>query len=174
MKKFISALLAVLSICFSCMISSNAVTESGIISLKFNSDISGYCYTDIDKLCEILSDNIKINNSGLTDKVTVADCVGNIYFEKLKPGRTYRINYSFIADNGFILPETIQKDNIEFYCGKGCTVDWVGIATGCNRDGSRYNSLAVYTTVTVDGNFFQMIFGKIADLFLRIKSWSPY
>lgn len=173
MKKTVSILLAFI-FAFSCFsISAFALEKDDKITLYLKSDLSGATYEDCEKFIEIKSGNVALDTVNRADPVFVASYVGDVYLDELKSGRTYYVDYTFIPKDG-ALPTKINDSNIEFICDKGCEVLWYSRAVGTGADGNRIEVLLVNTKVQVKGNFFQMLFGKIADTIAKILAWSPY
>lgn len=174
MKKFSSVFLIV-SILIS-LLTFNAFAKEKISSadIELKSNVAGLDYNDYESLAIINSDNIKFNDSKNCDCIILSDYAGNLYFDKLKPGRTYYIQYSFIATDGYELPESKDDFQLNTVCDKGCQEIWYGIAHGTDSNYEPQLSIMLNTKVTVDGNFFQRFFGKIADTILKIKAWAPY
>lgn len=169
MKKILSVFLVSLLFVLLCAMPGAAAESTAPIVIHIRNDIAGLDSTSRD-FCEILSGDIVFNESPNTTTVGVYNYAESIYTDKLKPGRTYHIDYAFTAKEGTTLPEELTEENISFQCDKGCTVWWYGITTGAENA----KGLAVNTSVTVPGNPFQMFFGRIADIILKIKAWSPY
>lgn len=170
MKKTISAVLVFILLISVVSFSSFAKEKDKKIVIELRSDIAGMTCEDFKDFALIRSDNIMFNETKNSDPIILTDCVGNIYSGEMKSGRTYTICYSFYASDDFEIPEKLTDENIELICGKGVNPYWYGRAEGADKE----YALSVYTTVKVDGNFFQNFFGGIADVFLKIKSWSPY
>ncbi len=173
MKRAVSILLCLtLTLCYFSM-SVSAAENNEKITLYLKSDLSGATYENCERFIEIRSGNIALDTVNRDDPVFVSTYVGNVYFDELKSGRTYYVNYTFIAKDG-TLPNEINDGNIDFICDKGCEVLWYSKAVGTGADGSRIEVLLVNTKVQVNGNFFQRLFGKIADTIAKIFAWSPY
>ena len=174
MKKVLSLFLAVLVMIPFFALTSSAENENEKIVIELRSDISGLCADDYEKLAQIKSGNIAFDTVDRDSPIIIADYAGNVYFDKMKPGRDYTIDYLFVPVNGYEIPDDINEKDIEFICPENCTVWWYGKAVGACVDGVRSTYIMVYTEVRVDGNLFQNIFGRLADIFLKIKAWSPY
>ena len=174
MKKIISVFLVFVYIVSGVSFCVSAQPKDEKIVIELRSDIAGMTIDDYRDFAVIRSDNIVFDETQRSDPVYVADCTGNMYFEKMKPGRVYRIGYTLYAADGFEIPVEFDENNIEFICSDNVDVYWYGKTIGTGKDGGCLASLSVWTEVKVDGNFFQNIFGAIADWLLKIKSWSPY
>ncbi|MCQ2479054.1 MAG: hypothetical protein MJ120_00335 [Clostridia bacterium] len=173
MKKIISIFLCLtLALCCFSM-SVSAAENNEKITLYLKSDLSGATYENCERFIEIKSGNIVLDTVNRDDPVFVSSYVGDVYLDELKSGRTYYVDYTFIAKEG-TLPDEINDSNIEFICDKGCEALWYSKAVGTGADGSRIEVLLVNTKVQVNGNFFQRLFGKIADAIAKILAWSPY
>ena len=173
MKKVIAVITAILIMIPAFSFGSYAAEDKKIV-IELRSDIASMTCDDYRSFALIKSDNIVFDETQRSDPLILTDCVGNIYTGKMKAGRTYSIWYTFYAADGFEIPDEMNDDTIEIICGKGVNAFWYGKTVGTGKDGERLYSLSVWTDVRVDGNFFQNIFGRLADLFLKIKSWSPY
>lgn len=174
MKKTLSFILAFMMIlsCFSCFACAQSKDDKIVIELR--SDIAGMTIDDYRDFAIIHSDNIVFDETQRSDPISLTDCVGNYYDGKMKPGRTYNIWYTLYAADGFEIPDEMNDDTIELICGEGTDAYWYGKTVGTGKDGGCLASLSIWTEVRVDGNFFQNLFGRIADFFLKVRSWSPY
>lgn len=166
--------MAVLFILACSSFSACAQPEDKKIVIELRSDIASMTIDDYKDFAVIHSDNIMFDETQRSDPVGLTDCVGNYYPDGMKPGRTYNIWYTLYAVDGFEIPDEMNDETIELICGKGTDAYWYGKTVGTGKDGGCLASLSIWTEVKVDGNFFQNIFGAIADLFLKIRSWSPY
>ena len=174
MKKAIAIILSLLVLISASVVCVGAQAKDEKISIEFRSDISGLDYKDKDKLAIIHSDNIAFNSIDRFSPLQINDYVGDVYLDKLKPGRTYTFSYSFEAKDGYTIPENPGEDDVEFICGKGCKVWWYHRSQGTDDNGCTCYFFDVYTEVTVDGNFFQLLFGRLTDSIRKLLSWSPY
>ena len=174
MKRILSVILSVLLVLPIFVIGVSGESENKKISIEFRSDIAGLDYTDVEKLAVINSDNISYNSSRRFSPLQINDYTGDVYLDKLKPGRTYYFTYSFEAINGYEIPASLDESDVDFTCGKGTTVIWYHRSQGTSDTGEKCYFFDVYTKVTVDGNFFQLLFGKIIDFFNKLTAWSPY
>lgn len=173
MKKIIALLLSTLTLFTACTFFASA-KQTENISAIFNTDIGGLSYADYDKLCEITSDEIVFNTVSPAPPVFVADYAGNVYLYEMKPGRTYYIEYSFIAADGYELPEKVGIEDFKADYSGICDIYWCGIKTGNDNNGNIRNSLSVNAKVTADGTFIQRLIGRIADIILKLRAWSLY
>ena len=175
MKKIISLFFAVLFAVSILPVSSFAKEENEKIVLEFYSDVGGKTYLDRESLCTIVSGDVMHNDiyEAYAD-VSVSDYSCNSYLDEMKKGRTYYIDYLFLPKEGCDLPEEINDETVSFICEKGCEVIWFGETRGYKKNGETFRSFSVHTKVNADGNFFQKLFGRIADIFLKIKTWSLY
>lgn len=174
MKKALSVLLDLIFIFSVFTVSSFAENKTAKLSVTINSDISGLTCDDLEKLIVINDDSLKLADTGRTDPVLISDYAGNICFDKLKPGRKYYIDYSFVANDGYSIPDTVTDDMVEIMTDSGVEVLWYSRTIGTDADGNRCNYISLNTKVTVKGNFLQNLFGTIADFFLKLSAWSPY
>ena len=174
MKKVLSMLMAALLMISAVTFPTYAQSRDEKIVIELRSDIAGMTRDDYRDFAVIKSDNIVFDETERYDPISLTDCVGNYYEGKMKPGRTYSIWYTLYAADGFEIPDEMNDETIEIICGKGTDAYWYGKTVGTGKNGGCLASLSIWTEVKVDGNFFQNIFGTLADLFLKIKSWSPY
>ncbi len=176
LKRTIGLLLTVLVLCF-CLLPAAAQNETGVITLRLNSDIDGRTKWDVEQLIEIKSGNV-VYSTYRTAPVSVSDYAGTPDSGKLKAGRTYNIHYQLSAAEGYELPETVTADNVKIECGKGVKVHAVQITRGTYREENgalvTCRGLLIYASVVVDGNIFQRVIGWFHDLILKAKAWSLY
>ncbi|MBQ7595165.1 MAG: hypothetical protein IJU45_00710 [Clostridia bacterium] len=176
LKKTISVLLVICSL-FLLMTPVSALKETGVISLKLNSDIAGLTYADSEQLFEIKSDNVVYSKTH-EFPVSVSDYAGTSSRDTIVAGRTYYIDYSLSAADGYVLPEKLEKGDVEIECGKGVKVLNTQIVTGNYRQPNgemlTVKGLNVTAKVLVDGNIFQRIAGFFYDIYLKIRAWSLY
>ena len=170
MKKCLSVFFAVLFVFSALFIPVNAKEKIDSISVGFSNDLVGLTDKDIENFKVKTSDNIVLDD----DPILVADYTGAAYLGKIKPGRTYYIYYDFVATDGYELPDEINEENIDINCDDGVSVIWYGKTIGPYVDGKPSEGLMFFTKLEAPGNFFQRFFGRIADIFLKIKAWSPY
>lgn len=177
LKKIFSVLLAVCAVCCCLLPAASAAAEMGTVKVKLNSDIAGCTERDVDQLIELKSDNVAFRQRA-DSPVHVSDYAGTMEPGKLVAGRTYYIDYSLVAADGYTLPEKLEDGDVEIECGKGVTVYHTAIVTGNIRgeDGEIHpnKGLRIQASVVVDGNAFQRIIGWFHDLILKIKAWSLY
>lgn len=170
MKKCLSVFLAVMFVISAMLLPVNAKEKIDEISVSFSGDLVGLTDKDIDRFKVEISDNITLDD----DPILVADYTGAAYLGEIKPGRTYYIYYDFVAADGYELPDEINEENVSIECGKGVSVIWFGKTVGPYIDGKPSYGMMFFTKLEAPGNFFQRFFGRIADIFLKIKAWSPY
>ena len=179
MKKTISVLFA-LFFAFSVFVIPVSADEAAEgqnhanISACFHSDIAGLTGEDYDKLADISSGNLEFRVLDGKVRVGIHDCVGTPYNGEFKPGRTYEIDYEFVAAEGYVLPKDFTGDELDFTCDKGCKVYSCRYIDNLPAHVPQIPLLYVTTEVRVDGNLFQRIIGKIADIILEIRAWSLY
>lgn len=175
LKKIICMLLALSVVCF-CMLPA-AAKETGVISLRLNSNIAGRTERDVAQLIEIRSGNV-VFSEYRTSPVSVSDFAGTPDSGKLRAGRSYDISYQLSAAEGYELPETVTADNVQIECGKGVNVYSVQITSGTYREDNgelvTCRGLLIRAAVVVDGNVFQRVIGWFHDLILKAKAWSLY
>ncbi|MBP9989785.1 MAG: hypothetical protein KBT46_09850 [Ruminococcus sp.] len=173
MKKIIALLLVLTG-----LISFNVFpvsAEADIAAMiELNSNISGYTYQDYEKFVEIKSDKIDFYIPKNSDVALVADYRGSMYLGDLKPGRTYYIYYYFAPNEGYEIPDELNDSNFKIDCGSGCSVVSLRKVAMYYSFEKTIPLIALDTKVVVDGNIFQKIIGRIQDIILKIKSWSPY
>ncbi|MCQ2484894.1 MAG: hypothetical protein MJ168_06125 [Clostridia bacterium] len=174
MKKALSVLLALVFIFSVFTVSSFAEDKTAKLSVTLSSDISGLTCDDLEKLIIINDDSLKLADTGRTDSVLISDYAGNICFDELKPGRKYYIDYGFVANDGYVIPDAVSDDMVNIETDSGVEVLWYSRTVGTDVDGNQCNYISLNTKVTVKGNFIQNLFGAIADFFLKLSAWSPY
>lgn len=169
MKKALCIFLTVICLLSVCIMPASAQNKEAKISVTINTDISGLDCYDYKEFAVINNDAIRFRDyeNGF---LQVNDYSGDVYFGKLKPGRKYNIDFSFSPKDGYTLPDEMNESNTEIICSENCDVYWYGITVG--RDCEHFAE--IHAEITVDGNFFQMLFGRIADWWIKIKAWSPY
>lgn len=173
MKKITALILAALCICFSVLPASAEETASAVITLR--SDIAGVDYTQPERIAVIESDGIIFNPEAFLSCIQITDCVGNIILEPLKAGRTYVVCLSFIAADGYTLPDELTEDNFRIECSDNCNVFICHKAFSGYRQGAKRDEcIEIEAEIRVDGIFLQRFIGKILDILLKIRSWSPY
>lgn len=170
MKKSLSVFFAVIFVASAMLLPVRAQEKIDRLSVSFSDNIVGLTYEDYDKFGVKTSANITFDD----DPILVADYTGSAYLGEIKPGRTYYIYYNFVAADGYELPEEINEKNVSVKCSDGCSVIWFGKTQGAYVDGKPSYGLMFYTEIKTPGSFFQKFFGKLADIFLKIKSWSLY
>mgnify|MGYP003337845719 CR=1 FL=1 len=173
-KRLLAILLALISSLTLVTVPALAAEFSDVISVEIKSDIAGLTEADFEKMLIVKSGNIRFDDLTPFSTINLSDYSGNPYFDKLKPGRTYNIWFTLRAEDGYTLPEVLNAQNTQISCGKNVNVYWYGITTGTDSEGEPCHFVAFWTEITVDGNPLQMFFGRILDVFLKIKSWSPY
>lgn len=175
MKKLLCLSLALILLLLSLPLCAGAeAPKDSVISLCLTNDIAGLDYHDYDKIAVILSDNIEYCTIDRFGILQINDYVGDVYLEKLKPGRTYTVSYTFSPVEGFTVPDVLTDEELELTCSDGCTVIWCRSAIGTQDDGCPINLVSLYAEITVKGNFLQMLFGRILDRIAKILAWSPY
>ncbi len=176
LKKSLAVFLAVFT-AFCCLLPAAALTETGRISLKLNSDIAGCTEKDVDRLVWIGSDNVVLRKR-TNSPVSISDYAGTMQLGEVKAGRTYYIDYDLEAADGYVLPEKLSDLDVEIECGKGVTVISAKLVSAQirNDDGEfeEYRGVHIYARVLVDGNALQRIIGFFIDVILKIKAWSLY
>lgn len=170
MKKYISVFLAALLMMTALFIPVDAAEKIDSISFSFSNDLVGLTDKDIDSFKVETSDNVIFDD----DPILVADYTGAAYLGEIRPGRTYYIYYDFVAADGYELPDEVNEENISIKCDDGVSVIWYGKTIGPYIDGKPSEGLMFFTKLEAPGNFFQRLFGRIADIFLKIRAWSPY
>ena len=171
MKKTLSCLMALLFIIL-CFPAASALTVRDMTAELF-SDVAGATDKETERFI-ILSDGL-VPNTVTGVPVSVYDCIGTPYFDKLKPGRSYTVYYSILPADGYEFPDEVSLDNMTVKCSKGNVVYWCGKTHGLPDDTGRIRqSVEIYATLRVDGNAFQLFFGRLIELFMKIRNWSPY
>lgn len=166
MKKILSAALAVLFICFAAF-PCTAMAKQAVISALFNDELEGMSDADCRKFADLSGGDLVMQD----DRVWVYDYTNMPYFDKMKPGRTYYVEFEFLKADGCEFPEELTKENVDFRCGEHNEIVWYHYA-GSSKE--PHKVLYVCEKVVIDGNIFQRLFGRIADFFLKVRAWSPY
>ena len=173
----IIAVICVLCGCAAFAAAQDEQNETGVISVKLNSDITGLTNNDVKKLIELKSDNVVLSTRR-NSPVSISDYAGTPTTEPVKAGRTYYISYSLTAAEGYTLPEELHDGDVVIECGKGVTVYSTQLVSANIRDENDdfhlYRGLVIRASVVVDGNAFQRVIGFVYDLILKIKAWSLY
>ena len=181
MKKTVSVVLAaVLLLC--CLLPAAAQeTESlpvGAIRLRVHSDVAGCTEKDADRLIEILSGHVVFREGGIYP-VSISNVIGESENGQMAPGRQYTIIFTFVAEEGYALPDALAEGDVTFECGKGariasCRVADFAIPGAPPRSPERLRALQIYAVVVTDSNVFQRLVGIFKDLWLKIRAWSLY
>lgn len=163
MKKICSFFLAFIIVF---MISAVCFAENpAVISASFNSNLEGVNYTNVDKLVNLENGTLTIS----VDDILLCDNAQNLYFEAMKPGRTYYINYEFRTEDSTEFSEESDGTDFDFSC-EGNTE----IIYACYAESNEGITLLVTEKVIVDGNIFQRIIGAVSDWILKLRAWSLY
>lgn len=148
-----------------------AVTDN--MTVELFSDVAGASAEDVERFISLPPELIPNDITGTP--VSVYDCIGTPYFDALKPGRSYTVYFSVLPAEGCEFPDEVNSDNMTVKCAKGNSVFWYGKTHGLkDENGILRQSVEIHTTLKVDGNAFQRFFGKLIELFMKIKAWSPY
>ena len=174
MKKVLSIFLTVVILVLPFSFAAGAKEYDSVISITLNDDIAGFDYTAPERIAVITSDNVVFEADGDSSALQINDYAGNVYLDKLRPGRTYTFSYSITPADGFTIPDTLDDTNVNITCADGARVIYYAKAQGAYKDGKPTYSLLLYTQVTVKGTAFQRIIGRILDFILKIKAWSLY
>ena len=177
LKKAVSALL-VLCMLSCCLLPAAAAQPTGVITLKLKSDVAGCLYLNSGNFIEITSDNVALN-AQRDAPVSISDYAGTVEYCPLKAGRTYYVSYSLVAAEGYELPDQLTDGDVQIECDKGVTVLSAQIVRanyhGENGETIPFKGLLIRAAVVVDSNhFWQRIFGRLYDIYLKIRAWSLY
>lgn len=176
LKKSISVLFAALILCL-CLLPAVASNDTGVISVKLNSNLAGKTTDDVEAFIEIKSGNV-VSRAIYGKPVSASDYAGTPYFDALVAGRSFYIDYELLPADGFELPDKITDNNLKIECGKNVTVYSKQITESHTRNESGgfdvERSIRIEARVLVDGNAFQRIIGWFHDLILKISAWSLY
>ena len=174
LKKGFALLLAVCLLCGALLPLCAAQTETGVISLRLNSDVAGCTREDADRLIEIRSGNV-VPGCGGERPIFIANAAGGTEGAHMDAGRTYTITYTLEAADGYTLPETLSEGDVQIETGKGVTVLNCGVIRLASVTGGEpTRALRINANVKVDGTVIQRIIGFLRDLFLKIRSWQAY
>lgn len=172
MKKAISVCLALVLLLSAFIFPVFASEKTEIV---LSNELAGLSWgDDAGKFAEIVSGDIVFTPVRTTEPLSVYAYNGDPYFNELKAGRTYYIDYVFSPAPGSSFPEKFSDETVSVVCGEGCTLLWYDKAVGNDGNGGMTDFLCVHTRVTVKGNTVQRIIGKLLDLLLKLRSWSLY
>ena len=175
MKKTISVLLVCLFAVSTilCMPAHAATNE--VITLHLKSDLDGVKPDEYEKFADVNCDIVVFDTREGKEPVYASDFAGSMYTDALKAGRTYSVYYVFIPANGYELPEKLDENNLKIECDKGVTVYDCAITSDPSREQpEEQHAVRIFAQVKVDGNIFQRIFGRLYDIYLKIRAWSLY
>ena len=176
MKRFLSFLLAATLLFSSALIGAAAQPQDTTIppiALRLHSNLDGVTPDEYTKFADILCDAIDYDME-FNAPVSVADYAGTDSTAPLKAGRTYSVYYSFVPVNGYTLPQTSDELKSSVTCDKGVELISVQVVRGRELHSTVNRSIRVYAVVKVDGNLLQRLFGRIYDLYLKLRAWSLY
>ena len=181
MKKLFSAALAALLL-FSCLFPAAAQETEALpavpIRLRVHSDVAGFAEQDVDRLVEILSGHVVFREDGLYP-VSVSNVIGESENGPMAAGREYTIVITFLAAEGYALPDALAEGDVTFECGRGariasCRIADFAVPGAPPRSPERLRTLQICAVVVPDSNVFQRLVGILQDLWLRIRAWSLY
>lgn len=141
--------------------------REAVLSAAFSDDLEGLTERDCVKFADLSGGDLVLQE----DRTWVYDYTNMPYDGKMKPGRTYYVEFEFLKADGCEFPETLTEENTDFRCGKNNEIVWYHYAGSLKEP---HQVLYVCEKVVIKGNIFQRFFGKIADLILKMKAWSPY
>ena len=181
MKKAVCVALAALTLLFCLLPAAAQETEAlptGPIRLRVHSDVAGRTEEDADALVEILSGHVVFREDGVYP-VSISNIIGETENGRMAPGREYTIIFTFVAEEGYALPDKLAAGDVTFECGRGaqiasCRVADFAVRGAPPRSDARLRALQIYTVVVTDSSVFQRIVGLLQDLWLRIRAWSLY
>lgn len=174
MKKTLCILFAALLLILPLSVCGFAADGGELIELTLFDDIAGYDYTTPEKFLRVDSGNVVFTDLERYSALQINDYVGDVYLEKLKPGRTYTFSWTFSPAEGHALPEKIDETNVVIDCANGAEVLYYNKTVGTGNDGCPTYFFSLTTEVTVKGNTIQMIIGRLIDVIRKILAWSPY
>ena len=174
MKKWLALLLTACLLCGALLPLCAAQAETGVISLRLNSDVAGCTREDRDRLIEIRSDNVVLATERGWE-ISIANAAGGAEGAHMDAGRTYTVTYTLVAAEGYTLPETLSEGDVLLETGKGVTVLNCGIIRMASVTGGEpARALRINADVKVDGTVIQRLIGFLRDLFLKLRSWQLY
>ena len=174
MKKGTALLMIACALVCALLLPAAAQTETGVISLRLNSDVAGCTWEDSDRLIEIRSGNVVLRTGG-ERPIFIANAAGGTEGAHMDAGRTYTITYTLEAAEGYTLPETLAESEVQIETGKGVTVLNCGVIRLATADGGEpVRALRINANVKVDGTAIQRFIGWLRDLILKIRSWQLY
>ena len=173
MKKWIAAVLAICLFSGVLLLPAGAQQETGVISLRLNSNVAGCTRENADRLIEIRSGNV-VPGCGGERAIFIANAAGGSEGAHMDAGRTYTITYTLGAAEGYTLPETLSDGDVQIETGQGVTVLNCAVIRLATAGGETVRALRINANVKVDGNAIQRFIGWLRDLILKIRSWQLY
>ncbi|HBL40738.1 MAG TPA: hypothetical protein DDY98_03890 [Ruminococcaceae bacterium] len=169
MKKTVSVCVAILLALFPLVLSASA-TQQANVAAKFTGRLGGMSVADFRRFADLSGGNLIFHTEENDDRTIVCDCTGDLYFDKMIPGRTYTVTFEFAPAPGYAFADEVTEENANFTCEEGSEIVWVRLVRG--NQGETY--LSVCEKVCVPGTWWERIIGKVSDWILRIKAWSLY
>lgn len=174
MKKWIAILLTLCVLSGVLLLPAGAQQETGVISLRLNSNVAGCTRENADRLIEIRSGNV-VPGCGGERAIFIANAAGGSEGAHMDAGRTYTITYTLGAAEGYTLPETLSDGDVQIETGKGVAVLHCGVIRLADVTGGEpVRALRITANVKVDGTAVQRFIGWLRDLILKIRSWQMY
>lgn len=177
-KKIISLLLAmtfVFALAMPAFAAEQPKEAETPIVIHLKSSIGGLISADYEEFADINCDTIDFNTVYRNDPVGVSDYGGTPDYGEIRAGRAYSIHYSFVPVNGYVLPEKLDETNTTITCDKGVQLLSYAVTADTSKDnGVDDRTILVTAFVRADGDFMQRLFGRIYDIYLKIKAWSLY
>ena len=175
--KRITAAALLLCVLFCAPTQAAGLSEIESVAVKLRSDLAGATEDEYDRCIELQSDNVVFTSRG-DGPVSVSDYSGDMEQSPLVAGRTYYIDYTLEAADGYELPDNSAPVDVKAECEDGVTVIYSRNVSANIRqkDGSfkLYKGLQITARVVVKGNIFERIIGFFYDIYLKIRAWSLY
>ena len=145
------------------------------IVLHFKSSIGGLISADYEQFADINCDTVDFNTVDRNEPIGVSDYGGTPDYGEIRAGRSYYVYYSFVPVNGYVLPEKLDETNTTITCDKGVRILSYAVTADTSKDnGVDDRTILVTAFIKADGDFMQRLFGRIYDIYLKIRAWSLY
>ena len=165
----VAALLALI-----CFVLTAAAAGEAAGSLYIHSDIANLTENDREKLLTVEELPLAFCETG-APAVLIADAAGTQTTKRIVAGRTYTICFTLVPVGGYVLPETVDNSTFSVRCGKGASLVSVGkVRFPQAQDEANQEGVQIIAQVRADGNLWERLFGKVADLWLKVRAWSVY
>ena len=143
-------------------------------SIYIHSDIANLTENDREQLLTVEGLPLAFCETG-APAVLIADAAGTQTTEKIVAGRTYTLYFTLTPVGGYVLPEAVDNSTFSVRCSKGASLLSVGkVRFPQAQDEANHEGVQIIAQVRADGNLWERLFGKLADLCLKVRAWSLY